>query len=224
MVTRYTQVPRSTFWLMPEAEIEIGGETPDAQPRFRASVAPFYIGTTPITNEEYLAYDPSFRPHQHSPGPRHPAVGVSFEDALGYCAWYAQLSKKPIRLPTEVEWEYACRGTSTGRCFFGADADPYVWDAANSGGVAHEVEQKRRSPTGLYDMLGLVWEWTSSVYRSYPVIAGDRRDDLGAPGERVVRGGSYCTSREDLGCGVRRALAPSSRLADVGFRIVRSLA
>ncbi len=227
MATRYTEVPRSTFWLLPEAEVRIGGGAgPDSEPAFVASVAPFYIGTTPITNEQYQAFDPSFRPDEKSPGPEHPAVGVSFYDAVAYCEWYARLAKKPIRLPSEIEWEYACRGQTATRYFFGdtpSDADAFVWDAHNSGGTAHAVEQKRRSPTGLYDMLGLVWEWTSSRYLPYPAKEGDGRDVPSTAGERVVRGGSYLTPRQAMGSSVRRALDPGARHPDLGFRIVRSL-
>jgi formylglycine-generating enzyme required for sulfatase activity len=192
--SRYTQVPRSTFWLLPETE----------------ALGAFYIGTTPITNEQYGAYDPSYRPGSGSPGPNHAAMGISFDDAVAYCAWYGKLANKPIRLPSEAEWNYACRGASTARFFFGdspREADAFLWDAESSGGVAHEVEQKRRSPTGLYDMLGLCWEWTSST----------------EGGGRVLRGGSYLTPRHEMSSSIRRTLPASSRLPDVGFRIVRSL-
>ncbi len=72
-------------------------------------------------------------------------------------------------------------------------------------------------------MLGGVWEWTASLYRPYPTKAGDGRDLSAAEGLRVLRGGSYLTPLEDIGCGVRRACEPGHRAGDVGFRIARSL-
>jgi formylglycine-generating enzyme required for sulfatase activity len=187
---RYTQVPRTTFWLLPEGLL---GDT---------DVSPFYIGTTPITNEQYRAFDPSFKPAPASPGPNHPAVAVTLAEARAYCEWYGELAKKPIRLPTDIEWEYACRAGSVTRTFFKDDGDAYVWDAENSAGQAAEVGKKRANANGLYDMLGLVWEWTS---------------------DGSLRGGSFREARASLDCGLRRRADAALRSDDVGFRIVRSL-
>ena len=81
--------------------------------------------------------------------------------------------------------------------------------------------RKQANAFGLYGMLGGVWEWTSSLYLPYPVVAGDGRDDAGHDGPRVLRGGSFRIHRNELGCGVRRPAAPDTRQDDVGFRIVR---
>jgi formylglycine-generating enzyme required for sulfatase activity len=109
-----------------------------------------------------------------------------------------------MRLPTEIEWEYACRAETTTNCFFGAadDANRYVWHAGNSGDTVPPLHEVRPNPFGLQSMLGGVWEWTASG---------------------ALRGGSYRTPIEEIGCGLRRAGEPDGRDGDVGFRIARSL-
>lgn len=226
MKDNYTRYPRAILWLLREGEVRIGGAGGDTEPPFIVTVKPFYLSKVPITNEQFAAYRPQHRPAGVSPGPDDPAVGVSLHDAAGYCAWYAEVSRKPMRLPTEVEWEYACRGGSDSRYFFGDDsgaAAAYVWDHTNSGGRVPNPGQKKANPFGLHSMLGCVWEWTSSLYRPYPAIEDDGRDDLGAPGARVLRGGSFRDHVAAMGSAIRRAEEPGMRLDDVGFRVARSL-
>jgi formylglycine-generating enzyme required for sulfatase activity len=136
------------------------------------------------------------------------------------------VSRKGMRLPTEIEWEYACRGGTTSRYFFGEraeEADAYVWHAGNSGANVPALRETRPNPTGLHAMLGGVWEWTGSLLMPYPARAGDGRDDPHTSGSRVLRGGSWRTPLERIGSGVRRAGDPTTRATDVGFRVARSL-
>jgi formylglycine-generating enzyme required for sulfatase activity len=98
-----------------------------------------------------------------------------------------------------------------------------VWHAGNSGGQLHPTESKRANPFGLYEMLGCVWEWTSSKYRPYPCVDGDGREERGGSEARVLRGGSFRCPLEQLTCTLRRGESLGVRLDDVGFRIVRSL-
>ena len=224
--TRYTQVPRATLWLVEGDEFLMGSEEPGEGPPFVIEVGSFYISKGVITNEQYAAFRPE---HVRSPlasGDDDPAVGVSFVDAAAYCDWYAQLSRKRFRLPTEAEWEFACRGRTTSRCFFGnsqADADLFVWHRNNSGGHCHAIESAHANPMGLHEMLGNVWEWTASLYRPYPIVEGDGRDEREAPGPRMLRGGSFRSDLSEIGSAVRRAEDPEARHDDVGFRIVRAL-
>ncbi|MDH3285854.1 MAG: formylglycine-generating enzyme family protein [Acidobacteriota bacterium] len=220
----YTKYPRSVLWLLRGGTFTMGGPEPDASPPFEIELPPYYIGTTVITNRQYEAFAPNHRRGPDSPGDDDPATGVSFRDAAGYCAWYARISRKPIRLPSEAEWELACRGGSPGRYPWeddGAAHAEFAWLAENSGGRVHEAQSLRPNGLGLYGTIGNVWEWTSSLYIPYPVRPGDGRDDLFARGERVLRGGSFRTPVEMAGCSVRRAAAEELALDDVGFRIVR---
>ncbi len=220
---RYTHYPRAILWLVRGGEVRVGDPQADAQPAFMARVESFYLSKTPITNRQYEAFDPDRQRVPASAGDDDPAVGIAFRDACRYCEWYAGVSRKPIRLPTEIEWEYACRGGSAARCFYGDDpsgSDDHAWHVENSDGKLRPLGEKRPNPFGLLGMLGGVWEWTSSLHRPYP-LAQDGQDDLETPGRRVLRGGSFRQPRASLGCGVRLGAEPDLRRDDVGFRIAR---
>lgn len=202
--TPYTRYPRTILWLVPGGALsaDVAGVTTAGDNR--AEVAPFYLSKWPITNEQYEAFDPRHRRAASSPGDRDSAVGVTFEEALAYCEWYAELSRKPIRLPTEREWEYACRGGSAD--FLPSPArvvDEYAWHAGNAGGRARPPEQKKPNGFGLHGMSGGVWEWT--VGESGPVL----------------RGGSFRTPSAELGCRLRRTAEADLRADDIGFRVVK---
>lgn len=209
----------------------MGGEAEDAQPSFVAEVGAFYISKAPVTCEQYEVFRPD-HPRTHPGAPDGapddaPAVQVTWEDAAAYCAWYAEFTGKAFRLPSELEWEYAARAEGTGRLFFEGGAlaaDTYLRHAGNSPDGLPSIESRRANEHGLFDTLGTVWEWTASRYQAYPIVAGDGRDDPDAPGDRVLRGGSYLTPLEEIGCGVRRAEARDYAAPDLGFRIVRTLA
>jgi formylglycine-generating enzyme required for sulfatase activity len=221
---RYTKVPRTTLWLVAEASFAMGGDGPDEAPRRLVSAGPFYIGKAPITNAQYAAFDPGHGRAASSPGDDDPVVGVGFRDAVAYCAWYSDLSGKAFRLPTEAEWELACRGGTAGRWFWGESeeaGDAYVWDGATSGGRAHEVETRRGNPLGLHDMLGNAWEWTGTLASPADVGGPGTAESLDLTGPRILRGGSFRTPRRELGCAVRRLAPEDLRADDVGFRILR---
>jgi formylglycine-generating enzyme required for sulfatase activity len=93
---------------------------------------------------------------------KHPVVCVSWNDAVAFCKWVRRKTRRPVRLPTEAEWEYACRaGTKTAFSFGGdeKDLDGYGWHEGNSEAKAQPVAQKKPNPAGLHDMHGNVWEW-----------------------------------------------------------------
>jgi len=214
------------LWLVRGGRVKIGGPGPDAAPAFRAEVRPFYIGKLPVTNLQYEAFDGDFERSPVSPGSDDPAVGVSFRDASGYSEWYARVSCKPMRLPTEVEWEYACRAEATTRYPFGETADDgeqFLWDRRNSEGRVPDLAAKSANGFGLSAMLGGVWEWTASPDRPYPLDPEAESPPVGSADPRVARGGSFRTDRDEMGCGVRLPLDPETRRDDLGFRIVRSL-
>ena len=97
----------------------------------------------------------------------HPVVNVSWNDALAFCRWLSKKEGKICRLPTEAEWEYACRAGSTTRYCFGDDASDlgeYAWYGANSDRKTHPVGTKKPNAWGLYDMHGNAWEWCADGY------------------------------------------------------------
>jgi formylglycine-generating enzyme required for sulfatase activity len=197
----YARYPRPILWLVP------GGTLPCSA---GIEIAPFYLSKLPVTNEQFEAFDPAFARSPLGHADRGTAVGMSLLEAEEYCLWYAEIARKPMRLPTEHEWEYACRAGSTARCFWGDDQDEaerYAWDLDNSDARVPPPEGKRANGFGLYGMLGGVWEWTST-----------RASDDG----RVLRGGSFRTPRAELSCALRREAPPTWRADDVGFRLAKS--
>jgi formylglycine-generating enzyme required for sulfatase activity len=222
----YTRYPRAILWLVREGRARVGGGEPDAEPPFERQVGSFYLSKLPVTNRQYEVFDAAHRRPGCSAGDDDPATGVTLEGARAYCDWYARVSRKPMRLPTEVEWEYACRAGASTRYFFGDDperGDSYVWDAWNSGDRIPPLKAKRPNAFGLLGMLGGVWEWTGSRYLPYPLPDGEPDDAAAAELPHVLRGGSFRVPRERLGCAVRRPAEPGMELDDVGFRIARSL-
>ena len=197
MRDRYTHYPRAILWLIRGGEAAIGGK--------QIPVEAFYLSKLPITNIQFEAFDPAFNRVGTSAADDDTVVGVNFEQARGYCEWYAGVSRKPMRLPSEIEWEYACRAETTSKYFFGDStegADRFIWHAGNSTDMIPPLHKVQPNPFGLHSMLGGVWEWT-------------------APG--VLRGGSYRTPIDDIDCGLRRSGKPGERDGDIGFRVARSL-
>ncbi len=120
---------------------------------------------------------------------RRPVILVSWHDARAYCDWVSEQSGRPYGLPTEAQWEYACRaGTQTARY---GPLDDVAWYGENSGGQTQPVGQKTPNAWGLHDMLGTVWEWCDDVQRVY--TDATMRDPAGPRDSpmRALRGGSW---------------------------------
>jgi len=145
---------------------------------------------------------------------------------VAYAAWLAQQTGQPWRLPSEAEWEKAARGTD-GRVYpWGNQWDTTRANTRDGGPgttspVGAYAERGDASPCGAQDMAGNVWEWTSSLYKSYPYSQTDGRESPDSIGNRVLRGGSWS---EDT-----RGVRAACRLGDdrpgyvggyIGFRVV----
>jgi formylglycine-generating enzyme required for sulfatase activity len=155
--------------------------------------------------------------------PNHPVENVSWNDAMEFCRKLSQRTGKTFTLPTEAQWEYACRAGTTTRFYFGDDENrlgEYAWFYGNSNSQTHPVGQKTPNAWGLYDMHGNVFEWCLDWYGSY--TSGTKRNPVG-PGSgsnRVGRGG--CWYRDARGCrsANRDWDAPSLTDYNLGFRLV----
>jgi len=165
-----------------------------------------------------------------------PVEQVSWNDATNYCRQLT-LSERTTgrlpagwgyRLPTEAEWEYACRaGARTTRFAYGDDLSyasltNYAWYSNNSDGTTHRVEQKLANPWGLMDMHGNVFEWCQDFYGAYP--GGSASDPPGpvSGSYRVIRGGGWTGGARVCRSGSRDWGHPDTRLSFFGFRVVLS--
>jgi formylglycine-generating enzyme required for sulfatase activity len=205
-------------------------------PAHEVSVGPFAIDRTEVTNGEYADF---VREAGHAPPPggvwdgarpkpgeeRLPVTNVTYEDARAFAAWRSKRDGAAYRLPTEEEWEYAARGGDSARAYpWGSE---WVAGYANLGGAAAAPVgsyPSGRTPQGLEDMVGNVWEWTSSEASMYK---GNDKTAL-APEDRgkvVTRGGSY-ESRPDgdepVTATARRWVSRNFRHPVLGFRLVRA--
>jgi formylglycine-generating enzyme required for sulfatase activity len=175
----------------------------------------------------------------------YPAIGVSHHAAMEYCYWLSKKTGKTYRLPTEAEWEYACRAGTTTAYSFGDDPrllGRYAWFGDNSDEHTHPVGRKAANPWGLHDMHGNVAEWCVDRYRkaAYAALPRDRASPgpvvlpTAAPYPHVARGGSWADREAACRSAARRGSDPTWNQVDphhsiwwvwdadfVGFRIVR---
>ena len=144
---------------------------------------------------------------------------VTWNDARAFCDWASSKSRRKVRLPTEAEWEYACRGGTSTKFFFGDDAaasGEFAWLGSNSGLKSHPVGQSKPNAWGLFDMAGNAWEWCQDFAGPY---SGDAKDPEGPwEGEaRCLRGGGFAT--DDCRSDMRGMAPPNSKWWHLGFRV-----
>jgi formylglycine-generating enzyme required for sulfatase activity len=147
----------------------------------------------PDTVHEYMHHfrDRSGYAAKASTDPDYPMVFVSWRNARKFCEWLSRKEGVRYRLPTELEWEYACRAGSTTPYYWGDRVrGDCVWYGGNSGKRTRRVGGKLPNAFGLHDMSGNAEEWCQSLHRSYPYRGDDGREDLRDEGDRVLRGGS----------------------------------
>ncbi|MGK7929881.1 MAG: SUMF1/EgtB/PvdO family nonheme iron enzyme [Microcystaceae cyanobacterium] len=164
--------------LIPAGSFMMGSnECEEEQPIHEVTLNAFYMGKYPITQAQYQAVmrnNPSyFKTKSKGLFAReedcwdHPVECVSWNDAQAFCQKLSQITGKTYQLPSEAQWEYACRAGSTTRYYFGDNESllkDYAWCHANSNRQTHPVGQKKPNNWGLYDMHGNVWEWCEDDY------------------------------------------------------------
>ena len=261
---RMVPVPAGSFTIGSPAGEK--GRDDDEGPQKKVAVSGFWMGETEVTFAEWdaffknmnvpqtkeIAVDAVSRPTAQyidltwgmGRDDRHPTNSMSHQAALMYCKWLYEKTGVFYRLPTEAEWEYACRAGSQSAAPFGADAkslESYGYFKDNSDGKFHKTASLKPNAWGLYDMLGNLSEWTLDQYQAdaYAKLGADVRDPRVPPAGKygkVVRGGSYLDEAEELRCANRMFSSASWNKRDpqipkskwwltdgmfVGFRLVR---
>lgn len=225
-------VPSGSF-LMGSPENE-AGRNPDEGPQHRVNVDSLWVGTFEVTWELYELFlteskglftglprqkevdavsrpTPPFEDPSKGMGRKNfPVVNVSPHAALNFCKWLSLVTGKFYRLPTEAEWEYACRAGSTSAYSFGNDAKDlgdYAVFFDNSNGQYAEAGSKKPNAWGIYDMHGNVAEWTLDEYAAEFYAKSGNASPWNKPTSlhnRVYRGGSWDDDAEDLRSAVRK--------------------
>ena len=220
--------------LIPAGEFMMGSPTTesdrlDTETQHRVTLTkPFCLGVTEVTQEQYqkvMGTNPS-----QFQGPQNPVEKVGWAEAVEFCG---KLSAMPAektaghvyRLPTESEWEYACRSGTTTAYSFGDDASrlgDYGWFGGNSDSSTHPVGEKKPNAWGLYDMHGNVFEWCQDRPGVYP--SGSATDPTGATSGslRVFRGGSWYYLARHCRSATRLRYPPLYEVSYLGFRVLRS--
>jgi formylglycine-generating enzyme required for sulfatase activity len=234
--------------------------TPDERPVTATSIEEgFWMSATEISNSQYRLFDRahhsrffSIMQMNTSTGrdllsmnePDQPVVRVSWQEAQAFCEWLSEQTGEQVDLPTEAQWEWACRAGSDTE--FPSVATEEQGDVANCAGVTFGEFYDRKTLThrlfdeswddgivvtekvgagkpnawGLCNMHGNVAEWTRSLYGPYPYRAGDGRNDPGADGKRVVRGGSFSDRPKRCTASYRLGYQPWQGVYNVGFRVI----
>ncbi len=231
----------------------------DERPTARVAIErPFWIGRVEVTNAQFTRFDPEhtsgviseFNKDQSrrgipADGGGQPAIRISWDAAMAFCRWLSERTGREFTLPTEAQWEWACRaGTATDLAYgpvgtdFGRTANladtrlnaltrrdspnwiPTVDTVDDRGTVTAPVGRYEPNAWGLCDMHGNAAEWTRSAYRPYPYDPSDGRDAPAAGGRKVVRGGSFYDRPKRARSAMRLAYPPWQRVWNVGFRVV----
>jgi len=224
----------------------------------------FWMSKFEVTNEQYAAFDPSHDSKYEHKGswmfnewdlgwalnkPRQPVVRVSWKEASEFCRWLSEKTGQKVSLPSEAQWEWACRAGTNTPLYYGdlnTDFSPFgnmadftirdlVYDVRDQYTpdivprdarfndkklVTAEVGSYKPNAWGLHDMHGNVWEWTRSAYKPYPYSEYEQRYDINDNGEKVARGGSWYDRPKRCRSASRLSYPAWQKVYNVGFRII----
>jgi formylglycine-generating enzyme required for sulfatase activity len=231
----WVTISAGPFWMGSNPTPRHCAVLPSEMPHHHLALPRFAIAQMPVTN---TAYGEFVRATGHVPPahwfagdvPRgledHPVTHVDWHDAQAFCTWAG------VRLPTEAEWERAAAGPS---CQDGARIYPWGNQQPNATRLNFRRTGKGKTttpvyhyprgatPEGIFDLAGNVWEWTSSLYASYPYDAGDGREDEKGEGQRSLRGGSFASPSAAYVRSAMRSLSYATRRREhIGFRVAHS--
>jgi formylglycine-generating enzyme required for sulfatase activity len=213
-------IPGGTFQMgSPETE---EGRDESESPHHEVMVMPFYMGKYPVTQEQWevmMENNPS-----NFKGVKRPVETVSWDDAVEFCKRLSESTDKTYRLPSEAEWEYACRARTTTPFYFGVTITPELANYDNKYNGTTEVGKFPPNAFGLYNMHGNVWEWCADPWHyKYEGAPSDSRVWKGGESHRVIRGGGWVNVAPFVRCAFRDYTALDSRDTDIGFRLARTI-
>jgi serine/threonine-protein kinase len=239
---------RMRFVLVPPGEFVMGSRdgVEDEQPTRKVRISrPFYLAQTETTNGQFRRFRGTHRSGAFKgnslDGDTQPAVGVSWNDARGFAGWLSEKTRARLRLPTEAEWEYACRAGTASKYYWGDEVadmarhanladrsaqrlwqEGTVAELDDSFAVTAPVGRLQPNAFGLADMLGNVWEWCADYYDDRAYRRGATVDPTGpADGDlRVFRGGSWFNVPSLIRSAVRGGDRPDQTSNRCGFRLV----
>jgi formylglycine-generating enzyme required for sulfatase activity len=211
---------------IPGGEIELRDDR--TKRKWKVEIKPFLLAQYPVTMDLYFAI--TQKSAVSIIRDQRPAVNISWNDAVSFCNLLSQKNglkeyytksndgediscdceSDGYRLPSEAEWQFACKAGTTGYTY--GVIDKIAWYNENSGGIVHDVGKKEANAWGLYDMLGNVWEWCWDLY-----------DEKVYGSYRIFRGGSWAEEARGCGATCRRRSHPTLSIDDLGFRLAQSL-
>jgi len=210
-------------------------EYEDEKPIHEVIVPAFQIGKYPITQAQYEAVMGN-NPSRFSGNPQNPVETVTWFDAQEFCEKLSKLTGKNYRLPTEAEWEYACRAGTETRFSFGDEENElgdYAWFRTNSNNETHPVGEKLPNPWGICDMHGNVWEWCADQHHENYVNKPENIKENGSiawadnnitnQSSRILRGGSWFHIPVKSRSAYREKYDADGGFNDIGFRVVCGL-
>ncbi len=240
--------------LLPGETFRMGGDGKyDGKPIHEVTPAAFAIGLYPVTRAQFEVFvtatdyvteaersggayvwtgkdwdektDASWRNPYIDQGPEHPVVCVSWHDAVAYCEWLSRETGETYRLPSEAQWEYACRAGGEGAYCFGDDEErlsEFAWYYKNADMRTHSVGGKKPNAWGLYDVHGNVFEWCGDQWHdSYVDAPTDGSAWFGGGKEtRLLRGGAWSDYPVSCRAAFRSPYLPAFRSSLVGFRVL----
>ncbi|WP_417380114.1 SUMF1/EgtB/PvdO family nonheme iron enzyme [Gimesia sp.] len=227
---KFRLIPPGIF-LMGSPESEANRRSDELQHEVRIT-SPYYLSSTVVTQGHWksvMGTTPWKGREYVKEGDNYPAVYVSWKETQKFINKLSALEGDYYRLPTEAEWEYACRAGSLSVYYFGDDPEclsEYGWFRDNTWDknekYAHQVGKKRPNPFGLYDMHGNVWEWCRDWYGKYSIGAVSDPTGPEACSGRVYRGGGCIGGSSSCRSAIRSRYSPKNRDYYLGFRVLRS--
>ncbi|WP_298868967.1 formylglycine-generating enzyme family protein [uncultured Gimesia sp.] len=221
---KFQLIPAGTFLMGATFQTRKNNEKPVHQVIL---TKPFEMGVYEVTQQQYEAVMGT-NPSEFK-GPDNPVEMVTWDNAVEFCIKLSNMPNEKgfiYRLPTEAEWEYACRAGTTTKYSYGDDdsqLDDYAWYFKNSSFKTHPVGEKKSNPWGLYDMQGNVFEWCQDWFDPYQSSVKTNPIQMGGRMKyRVIRGGGISNVANYCFSSARHNAAPDLKNSRMGFRVVRS--